>query len=107
MLQALTERQVRPHLLVGTSAGALNAAFVAGRGTGHAALRDVAESRASVQRHDIFQPQPLRHPARSHGRAALNLSRTRAGPTIRRTPEVQPAVARPLPSRSTLSQPIC
>lgn len=49
MLQALTERQVSPDLLVGTSAGALNAAFVAGHGTGHAALRELADSWASVK----------------------------------------------------------
>jgi NTE family protein len=46
---------------VGTSAGALNAAFVAGHGTGHAALRELADSWASVQRRDIFPLQPLRH----------------------------------------------
>jgi hypothetical protein len=61
MLQALTERQVTPDLLVGTSAGALNAAFVAGRGTGHSALRELADSWASVRRRDIFPLQPLRH----------------------------------------------
>ena len=61
MLQALAERQVSPDLLVGTSAGALNAAFVAGHGTGHAALRELADSWASVQRRDIFPLQPLRH----------------------------------------------
>jgi NTE family protein len=61
MLQALTERRVSPDLLVGTSAGALNAAFVAGHGTGHAALRELATSWASVQRRDIFPLQPLRH----------------------------------------------
>ena len=33
MLQALYERDVVPDVLVGTSAGALNAAFVASRGT--------------------------------------------------------------------------
>ncbi len=38
MLQALGERGVTPDLLVGSSAGALNAAFVAGHGTGRAAL---------------------------------------------------------------------
>lgn len=61
MLQALTERQVSPDLLVGTSAGALNAAFVAGHGTGQAALRELADSWASVRRRDIFPVQPLRH----------------------------------------------
>jgi NTE family protein len=61
MLQALAERQVSPDLLVGTSAGALNAAFVADHGTRPAALRELADSWTSVQRHDIFPLQPLRH----------------------------------------------
>jgi NTE family protein len=61
MLQALTERQVTPDLLVGTSAGALNAAFISGHGTGHTALRELADSWASVKRRDIFPLQPLRH----------------------------------------------
>jgi NTE family protein len=61
MLQALTERQISPDLLVGTSAGALNAAFVAGHGTGHAALRQLANSWQAVHRRDIFPLQPLRH----------------------------------------------
>jgi NTE family protein len=61
MLQALTERQVAPDLLVGTSAGALNAAYLAGHGTGHAALSELADSWARVQRRDIFPLQPLRH----------------------------------------------
>ena len=32
MLQALVDHQITPDLLVGTSAGALNAAFIAGHG---------------------------------------------------------------------------
>jgi NTE family protein len=58
MLQALTERQVRPDLLVGTSAGAVNAAFLAGHGTGAAALGRLAHSWASVRRRDVFPLQP-------------------------------------------------
>jgi len=34
MLQALMERNVYPNLLIGTSAGAMNAAYIAGHGTG-------------------------------------------------------------------------
>ena len=44
MLQALTERQVNPDLLVGTSAGAVNAAFLAGHGT---AMRRSSGSRTA------------------------------------------------------------
>lgn len=50
-----------PDLLVGTSAGALNAAYLAGHGTGHAALSALADSWANVQRRDIFPLRPLRH----------------------------------------------
>lgn len=39
MLQALSERGVQPDLLVGTSAGAINAAFVAGHGMSSEALQ--------------------------------------------------------------------
>jgi predicted acylesterase/phospholipase RssA len=49
---------VSPDLLVGTSAGALNAAFIAGHGTGHAALRQLAYTGASVQRRDISPSDP-------------------------------------------------
>lgn len=60
MLQALAERHVTPDLLVGTSAGAVNAAFVAGRGTGAAALRELAEIWTGLRRREIFPLQPLR-----------------------------------------------
>lgn len=42
MLQALAARGVEPDLLIGTSAGALNAGFVAGHGTSSAALDELA-----------------------------------------------------------------
>jgi NTE family protein len=58
MLHALTERQVTPDVLVGTSAGAVNGAFLAGHGTGHAALDRLADSWASVRRRDVFPLQP-------------------------------------------------
>jgi NTE family protein len=61
MLQALTERKLVPDLLVGTSAGALNAAYVAGHGTGRQALEELARSWAGVRRRDIFPMDPLRH----------------------------------------------
>jgi len=38
MLKALTERGITPDLLIGTSAGALNAVFVAAHGTSPASL---------------------------------------------------------------------
>jgi len=59
MLQALTERRITPDLLVGTSAGALNAVFVAAHGTSPAALDRLAATWAALRRDDVF---PLRAP---------------------------------------------
>jgi NTE family protein len=59
MLQALAERGVTPDLLVGTSAGALNAVFVAAHGTAPAALDLLASTWRELRRDDIF---PVRAP---------------------------------------------
>lgn len=61
MLQALSERGVHPDLLVGTSAGALNAAYVAGHGTSRKSLDDLAAIWRSLRRQDVFPFEPLRH----------------------------------------------
>src|SRR6185436_17132362 len=61
MLQALAERAVHPDLLIGTSAGAMNAAYVAGHGTGQAALDDLATIWKRLRRQDVFPFDPLRH----------------------------------------------
>ena len=42
MLLALSECGVRPDLLIGTSAGAVNAGFIAGRGADTDAVHDLA-----------------------------------------------------------------
>jgi NTE family protein len=57
MLQALYERGIVPDLLVGSSAGALNAAFVASRPQTEATARGLAHVWRGLQREDIF---PLR-----------------------------------------------
>lgn len=54
MLQALAERGVKPDLLVGTSCGALNAAWVAGRGMSLDSLSQLAAVWTSLRRSDIF-----------------------------------------------------
>jgi NTE family protein len=59
MLQALAERRITPDLLVGTSAGALNAVFVAAHGTGSAALDRLAATWVGLRRDDVF---PVRAP---------------------------------------------
>ncbi len=61
MLQALDERDVHPDLLIGTSAGAINAAYIAGRGTGRQALDDLAATWRGLRRRDVFPLDPLRH----------------------------------------------
>jgi NTE family protein len=61
MMQALTDLQISPDLLVGTSVGALNAAYVAGHGTGHEALQQLAGKWAGVRRRHVFPFQPARH----------------------------------------------
>jgi NTE family protein len=59
MLQALGERGVAPDLLVGTSAGALNAVFVAAHGMSPTSLDLLAATWAALRRDDVF---PLRAP---------------------------------------------
>lgn len=54
MLQALADRGVKPDLLVGTSCGALNAAWVAGRGISSDSLTELAAVWTSLRRSDIF-----------------------------------------------------
>lgn len=61
MLQALSERGVQPDLLVGTSAGAINAAYVAGHGTGREALDDLAAVGRGLRRKEVFPLAPLRN----------------------------------------------
>jgi NTE family protein len=59
MLHALSERGVVPDLLVGTSAGAINAAYVGGHGMGADALEALAGIWRSLRRRDIFALRPL------------------------------------------------
>jgi NTE family protein len=61
MLQALAERGLKPDLLVGASAGALNTAFVAGRGFSPESLEALADVWVRVKRQDVFPFAPHRH----------------------------------------------
>jgi len=54
MLQALSERGITPDLLVGTSCGALNAAWVAGHGMSRDSLSELARVWTSLRRSDLF-----------------------------------------------------
>jgi NTE family protein len=60
MMQALSERGIRPDLLVGTSAGALNAAYVGAYGTGTDALEDLAGVWRGLRRGTVFPLRPER-----------------------------------------------
>lgn len=61
MLQALEQRHIGADFLVGTSAGALNAAYLAGRGTGRQALEELAARWIATRRSDVFPIDPWRH----------------------------------------------
>lgn len=54
MLQALAAHGIEPDLLVGTSVGAMNAAWVAGHGTSAASLTGLADVWAGLRRRDVF-----------------------------------------------------
>jgi NTE family protein len=69
MLQALDAHGVHPDLLVGTSAGALNAAYVAGHGSDAAALERLARVWVGLRRRDVFPLQPGRLAAAALRRA--------------------------------------
>ncbi len=61
MLQALEERGVRPDLLIGTSAGAVNAAYLAAHGCGTDSLEQLASIWRGLRRQTVFPFDPLRY----------------------------------------------
>lgn len=68
MLLGLSDRQVIPDLLVGSSVGALNAAFLAGR-PGPAGAAQLAEVWRGLRRSDVFPTSPGRLIRAATGRA--------------------------------------
>ena len=58
MLRALYEAEIAPDLLVATSAGAINAAFVASRPQTGATARALARVWSGLQRDDVFPVSP-------------------------------------------------
>lgn len=60
MLRALYERGIRPDLVVGTSAGAVNGAFIASRPATVAAADELAASWRGTRRGQVFPLRPLR-----------------------------------------------
>lgn len=70
MLQALAERGVRPDVLIGTSAGALNAAFLAGHGVDTAGVSALAEVWRHLRTRALFPLDPRRALGAVAGRRA-------------------------------------
>jgi NTE family protein len=75
MLAALEARAFRPDLLVGTSAGALNAAFVGANGYDAAAIDRLAAIWRGLRRTDVFPFDPLRQTMAAAGRRPSLCSR--------------------------------
>lgn len=61
MLQALQERGITADLLIGTSAGALNAAYLAGHGMSAQSLSGLGATWRSARRAELFPTDPIRH----------------------------------------------
>jgi NTE family protein len=59
MLQALYERDIRPDLFIGTSAGALNAAFAAGRPSTVDTAIELQRIWLGLTRAEVFPASPL------------------------------------------------
>lgn len=60
MLAALDERDIRPDLLVGTSVGAINAAFIATHGFDTLAIDELTTMWKGIRRSDVFPLDALR-----------------------------------------------
>jgi NTE family protein len=60
MMTALHEHGIDPDLLVGTSVGAVNAAYIAGPGTTGQRLESLAELWTGMRRQDVFVTDPRR-----------------------------------------------
>jgi NTE family protein len=59
MLQALAERGIKPDAVIGTSVGAINGAFIAGREFSVAVVEELAESWRELRRGRVFPAEPL------------------------------------------------
>ena len=69
MLQALSAAGVRPDLLIGTSAGGLNALWVAARGMSPDSLDELARIWTGLRRRDVFPIRPFQVLAGLTGRS--------------------------------------
>lgn len=76
MLQALVEAQIYPDLFIGTSVGALNAAYVAHRGFSATTVEELGRLWRGLSRHDVFPLEPFRLAAAAMSRAPSICSAT-------------------------------
>lgn len=74
MLQALYERGIAPDTIVGTSVGAVNGAFIAGRPPTPSTATELARIWRGLKRSDVFPVQPLSGLRRLLGRNPALLS---------------------------------
>jgi NTE family protein len=84
MLQSLADHDVHPDLLIGTSVGALNAAFVASHGMSVDSLSALARIWTSLRRRDVFPFRPSRVGAAALGRTPSLCDDTAIRSLIRR-----------------------
>src|SRR6478736_3151468 len=75
MLAALEARGFRPNLLVGTSVGALNAAYLGAHGYDAEAVDGLAAIWRKLRRADVFPIDPLRQTMAAAGRRPSLCSR--------------------------------
>jgi NTE family protein len=59
MLRALSDHGIRPDLIVATSVGAVNGAFVAGRGLTSTTVDDLADLWLGIRRGQVFPVEPV------------------------------------------------
>lgn len=83
MLQALSGAGVEPDLLVGTSAGAVNATWVAGHGMSSDSLGELAQLWRRLRRSELFPIHPDRLLGALLGRARAFSSSDRLGELVR------------------------
>lgn len=68
MVAALSEADIHPDVLVGTSVGALNAAWLAGHGTDAASVDALGRLWVGIRRSDVFPFDPIRQVLALQGR---------------------------------------
>lgn len=83
MLQALAAHGIAPDLLVGTSAGALNALWVADHGMSAGSLADLAHAWEGLRRSDIFPASPTHVLHGLFGRTGAVSSSEKLGALVR------------------------